>query len=127
LLIEVSEMIIYIDSDFKCHVTNKSGECRAIETDIFEGKCSAYIEGFRFVPAGESWTRHDGKVFHGEMITPFKDSQFLETVQSLYEEMKASSVKEERIAALEEDNAALREENALLMECILEMSEIVYA
>lgn len=120
-------MIIYVDSDFKCHVTNDAGTYKAVETDAFDGKCKAYIEGCRYVPAGESWTRPDGKVFHGEMITPFKDSQFLETVQSLYEEMKASSVKEERIAALEEDNAALREENALLMECILEMSEIVYA
>lgn len=33
----------------------------------------------------------------------------------------------ERITALEEDNAMLKEENAMLMECILEMSEIVYA
>ena len=112
-------MKIYIDSDFKCHTTN-DGTMTAVETDFFDGKCDAFIEGYRYIPYGETWTRSDGVVFHGEMIAPFKDSQFLETVQKLYEEMKASAVKEERIVALEE-------ENALLMECILEMSEIVYA
>lgn len=61
------------------------------------------------------------------MIAPWKDWQFLDTAQRLYEEMNASAIKEERIAALEEANAALQEENAMLTECVLELSEIVYA
>jgi hypothetical protein len=110
---------IYIDSEFKCHITN-DGTMTAVETEAFNGKCDTYIEGCRYIPAGESWTRSDGVVFTGTMIAPFKDSQLLEAAQKLYEEMNASAIKEERIAALEE-------ENAMLMECILEMSEIVYA
>ena len=110
---------IYIDSEYKCHIAN-DGTMTAIETDFFDGKCDAYIEGYRFIPSGESWTRPDGVVFHGEMISPWKDYLFLETAQKLYEEMNASAIKEERIVALEA-------ENAMLMECVLEMSEIVYA
>ena len=54
---------IYIGSDFKCHVSN-DGTMAAVETDFFDGKCDAFIEGYRFIPSGESWTRSDGVVFH---------------------------------------------------------------
>lgn len=108
---------IYIEpGTFKCHVTN-DGTMTAVETDFFDGKCDTFIEGYRFVPEGEIWTRSDGVVFHGEMIAPWKDSGLLETAQSLYEETLADK---ERITALEE-------ENAMLTECVLELSEIVYA
>ena len=33
----------------------------------------------------------------------------------------------ETVAALQEDNKTLKEENAMLKQCLLEMSEIVYA
>ena len=117
---------IYLDSEFKCHTVN-DGTMTSVETAYFDGMCDTYIEGFRFVPSGESWTREDGVVFNGEMVSPWMDWQFLYTAQKLYEEMNASAVKEERIAALEEANAALQEENAMLTECVLELSEIVYA
>lgn len=107
---------VYINSEYQCHVTD-DGTMTAVETDFFDGKCDTFIEGYRFVPAGESWTRSDGVIFYGEMIAPFKDGQLLSTVQSLYEE---TVVSEERISALEE-------ENAMLTECVLEMSEVVYA
>jgi hypothetical protein len=107
---------IYLDKDFKCHVSDNC-EMTVVETDFFDGKCDTFIEGYRFIPEGESWTRKDGKVFVGEMIMPFKDYQLLATAQSLYEEGLKN---EDRITALEE-------ENAMLMECILEMSEIIYA
>lgn len=117
---------IYIDSEFKCHVS-PADNMTAIETDFFDGKCDTFIEGYRFVPSGQTWTRKDGVTFEGEMIAPWKDYQFLETAQKLYEEMKASAIKEDRILALEEANSALQEENAMLTECVLELSEIVYA
>lgn len=107
---------IYLDLDFKCHVED-NGTMSHIETDFFDGKCNAFIEGYRFIPAGKSWTRPDGVVFEGEMIVPWKDFQVLEMAQALYEE---SLVDKERISMLEENNM-------MLMECILEMSEIVYA
>ena len=75
---------IYIDSDFKCHVTN-DGTMTAVETDYFDGKCDAFIEGYRFVPDGESWTREDGAEFQGEMISPWKDYSELDAVQREYE------------------------------------------
>ena len=77
-------MQIYIDLDFKCHVVN-DGTMSAVETDAFEGKCDAFIEGYRFVPSGECWTRSDGVVFYGEMIAPWKDYAELDEAQRQYE------------------------------------------
>ena len=75
---------IYIDSEFKCHISD-DGTMTAIETDVFDGKCDTYIEGFRFVPHGESWTRSDGVVFYGEMVSPWKDYAELEATQREHE------------------------------------------
>ena len=81
-------MTIYIDSDCKCHTSPGDG-LTAVETDAFEGKCSRYIEGYRFVPGGEIWTREDGQVFEGEMIAPWRDYELLAEFQALYEEEQA--------------------------------------
>ena len=78
------QLKIYLDSDFKCH-TSDDGTMTAVETDFFDGKCDAFIEGYRFVPSGESWTRSDGEVFKGEMITPWKDYAELDAAQREYE------------------------------------------
>ena len=78
-------MAIYIDTDFKCHASNPDGTTTAVETDFFDGKCDAYIEGYRFVPAGAEWIRPDGAVFSGEMIAPWKDWQELDSAQREYE------------------------------------------
>jgi len=84
---------IYIDSDFKCHVSNDD-TMRAVETDFFDGKCEAYIEGYRFVPEGESWTRDDGEVFTGEMISPWVDWHELDSAQRVYEKTILSEYEE---------------------------------
>jgi hypothetical protein len=76
---------IYIDSDFKCH-TSADDVLTAVETSFFDGKCNTFIEGYRFVPAGKSWTREDGQVFHGEMITPWKNYRELIAAQRQYEQ-----------------------------------------
>ena len=76
--------IVYIDNDFRCHLTN-DGSMRPVETDFFDGKCAAFIEGYRFVPSGESWTRDDGAVFAGQMITPAEDYHALAKAQAQYE------------------------------------------
>lgn len=75
---------IYIDSEFKCHTASAEG-LTAIETDAFDGKCNAYIEGYRFIPAGQTWTRADGVVFTGEMIAPWKPWAELDAVQREFE------------------------------------------
>jgi hypothetical protein len=75
---------IYIDSDYKCHISD-DGNMKAVETDYFDGKCDAFIEGYRFVPSGANWTRSDGVVFHGEMIAPWKPYAELDDAQREYE------------------------------------------
>jgi hypothetical protein len=81
-------MMIYIDSDFKCY-TEPAEDRTVVETAAFDGKCKKYIEGYRFVPDGQEWTRSDCVVFTGEMIAPFVDSRLLAAYQSGYEEMLA--------------------------------------
>ena len=76
-------MTIYIDNDYKCHVSAAEGR-RAIETDAFNGKCPEWIESYRFVPEGETWTREDGEVFKGEMVTPWKDLSEAYVAQTAY-------------------------------------------
>ena len=85
---------ICIDSDFKCHLTDY-GTMTAVETDCFDGKCDAYVEGYRFVPSGESWTRHDGVVFQGEMIAPWKPWSELDTAQREYERQQYEAMEAE--------------------------------
>lgn len=77
--------MVYIDNDYKCHPANLGGTYTAVETDFFDGKCDALIEGYRFIPSGESWTRSDGKVFKGEMIAPWKPYSELAAYQLQYE------------------------------------------
>lgn len=77
-------MVVFIDSEYKCHTTN-SGHFREVDTDFFDDKCKEYIEGTRFVPNGETWTRADGTVFAGEMIAPWKPWDELDAAQREYE------------------------------------------
>lgn len=58
---------------------------KEIETMVFDGKCDEFIEGYRFIPIGESWTREDGEVFYGSMISPWKDYAELDALQRAYE------------------------------------------
>ena len=82
-------MKIYIDSEYKCHVSPGEG-LTAVETDFFDGKAPGVIEGYRFVPEGQSWVREDGAVFAGEMVSPWKDWEELDEIQRAYErEMSA--------------------------------------
>lgn len=78
-------MKIYIDTEYKCHTTNPDGIFREFDVVAFDGKCAAYIKGRRYVPAGENWVREDGKVFTGEMISPWKNSAELDAAQREYE------------------------------------------
>ena len=76
---------IYVKpTTFECRVTD-DGTMIAVETDFFDNKCDTFIEGYRFVPKGESWTREDGEVFKGEMIAPLKDYAELDSAQRGYE------------------------------------------
>lgn len=95
-------MTIYIDNDFKCHVSGDDTR-RAFDVPFFDGKCAEFVEGYRYVPAGESWTRADGEVFRGEMISPWKDLSEAYAAQVAY--VTAQNAQYE--AALTEIEAAL--------------------
>lgn len=102
-------MTIYIDTDYKCHTASGPG-LTAVETDAFTGKCTAYIEGYRFVPSGSTWVRSDGAVFQGEMIAPWKPWDELDAAQREYERAQYAAVTEQNAeyeAALSEIETAL--------------------
>lgn len=84
-------MTIYIDSDFKCHISSGDG-LTTVETAAFDGKAPGYIEGYRFVPEGMSWVREDGAEFPGEMVTPWKPWEELDAVQREYEREQYNSL-----------------------------------
>lgn len=77
-------MKIYIDNDYKCHVSN-DGTMREFDVPFFDGKCDTFIEGYRYVPSGETWVREDGEAFKGEMISPWKPYDQLYKAQLEYE------------------------------------------
>ena len=103
-------MKLYLDADFRCHLSGGAGMTE-MDTELFDGKCPAYIEGYRFVPGGETWVREDGVVFRGEMIAPWKPWGELDDAQREYERQQ-----------LEEANA----QNAQLLETMAAMVEEVY-
>ena len=103
-------MKLYLDADFRCHLSGGAGMTE-IDTELFDGKCPAYIEGYRYVPPGERWVREDGVMFQGEMITPWKPWEELDDAQRAYERQQ-----------LEEANA----QNAQLLETMAAMVEEVY-
>ena len=95
-------MTIYIDDDYKCYVSDAEGR-RAVETNFFDGKCPEWIESYRFVPEGETWTREDGEVFKDEMVTPWKDLSEAYMAQTAYLERQNAQYE----AALSEIEVAL--------------------
>lgn len=102
-------MTIYIDSDYKCHTATADG-LTAVETTAFDGKCPAYIEGYRFVPSGSTWVRSDGAIFQGEMVAPWKPWDELDAAQREYEREQygtLSAQNAEYEAALSEIETAL--------------------
>ena len=78
-------MTIYIDSDCKCY-TADDGTRRAFDVPFFDGKCTEFIEGYRYVPSGERWVKPNGEFFRGEMIAPWKDYDYLQSAQEAYEQ-----------------------------------------
>lgn len=84
-------MTIYIDNDYKCHVTD-DGTMTEVETTAFDGMCTEYIEGYRYVPAGQTWTRSDGVEFTVKMISPWRDWAELDAAQREYERQQLADM-----------------------------------
>ena len=103
-------MTIYIDSDYKCHVSAAEGR-RAVETDAFNGKCPEWIESCRFVPAGETWVKENGEMFRGEMIAPWKDLGEAYAAQAEYvtQQLEAAQEALTNAPTTDEITAAIKE------------------
>lgn len=86
-------MTIYIDNDHKCHTTD-DGTRRAFDVPFFNGKCTEFIEGYRFVPSGETWIRPDGQTFTGEMIAPRLDYSGIAAIQAAVDRTRAQADEE---------------------------------
>lgn len=84
--------MVYIDSEFKCHVAN-DGTMKCVNADFFDGKCTTFIEGYRFIPQGEKWTDEKGVVFSGEMAFPWKPYSELDAAQREYERELAQAAR----------------------------------
>ena len=93
-------MQLYIDEDYRLHTQPGPG-LAAVELPEMDGKCRAYIEGYRYVPAGQSWTREDGEVFAGAMLSPARDHDTLAELQAVAEDEQAKAAAD--MAALVED------------------------
>ena len=86
-------MKIYIDSNYHCHITNPDGAYLEIETDFFNGKCDTFIEGYLYVPIGESCILPGGTTVLGGYIAPWKPYSELDAVQREYERQLLSQYK----------------------------------
>lgn len=70
---------IYLDADFKCHVAD-DGTMTAVETDSFDGKCDAYIEGFCY-DASKGYVH----------VFPWKPFNELDAAQRAYEKQQMAA------------------------------------
>ena len=97
-------MTIYIDSEYRCHTTNPDGAFREVilsesAKTFFADKCTTFIEGYRLKPEDETWVRVDGEVFSGgQMITPWKDFDELDSAQREYERQLLAELQENSIS-----------------------------
>ena len=105
-------MKVYIDSEFKCHVSPGEG-LTEVEVSFFDNKCNEFVEGYRYIPSGSVWTRDDGVEFAGEMVSPWKDYNELAMAQLAYLTVRYSKAQSD-IAEL--DSALLDAEYSNLME-----------
>jgi hypothetical protein len=78
-------MYLYLDGQCMAHARQDEQSARTPWEDrsgVFAGKCDAFIEGFRIVPEGQTWTREDGAAFSGLMIAPAADPKELLAAQT---------------------------------------------
>lgn len=93
-------MKFYIDEENKCHVTD-DGTMREVEDSCFDGKCPEYIEGFYYVPAGETAVI-EGVEYTGCMFSAFGDYAKMKLAQAQYELEQVKAELADADAALNE-------------------------
>lgn len=83
---------VFIDSEYNCHTNNPDGIFREIVDPFFDDKCQTFIEGYKYVPVGESWISPNGEVFTG-VITNWKPYSELYSAQREYEKQLLAEYK----------------------------------
>lgn len=68
------KMKIYIDNQYRCHTENPDGDFLEAEHEFFDGKCTAFVEGFCYDDSRGYLT-----------IYPWKPYSELEAAQRTYE------------------------------------------
>lgn len=97
------KIYVDIDNDFKCYTSN-AGTMVAINLEFFDGKCKAFIEGFRCIPATDASGNEIYTVF------AWREFSLLEEFQRQYEGLIAQQ--EDMKAALELLGVTNEEETA---------------
>lgn len=92
---------IYLDADFVCHLEPEIGYVE-YTTDLFDLMCDRYIEAHRLVPFGSTWTRKDGKVFNGLMVSLAVMDYLCTPYQKQYEEDQENMMSLDEVAELVE-------------------------
>lgn len=82
---------IYLDANFMCHAVN-DGTMQAVETDAFDGICSGALECYRFIPAGQTWMRPDGRITPGPFIQAAKEPVGIQRQYELDEAVRWTSM-----------------------------------
>lgn len=97
-------MKIYIDENYICHAENAEGRVE-VEQGFFDGKSTKFIEGYRYIPEGASYTREDGVELRGEMIYPIVDYDLLERLDLLEKISQSVVANSEYIVQMELEKA----------------------
>ena len=82
---------IYLDSEYMCHAEPADGR-QAVETDAFDGICSGALECYRFIPAGQTWMRPDGRITPGPFIQAVKEPVGIQRQYELDEAVRWTSM-----------------------------------
>lgn len=82
---------IYLDSNFMCYDKPAEGR-QAVETDAFDSLCAAALECYRYIPAGQAWTRPDGIIIPGLFIQAVKESIDIQRQHELDEAQRWGSL-----------------------------------
>ena len=78
---------IYLDSSFMCYTEPAEGR-QAVETDAFDGICAGALECYRYIPAGQTWARPDGRITPGPFIQAVKESAEIQRQHELDEAVR---------------------------------------
>lgn len=110
-------MTIYLDGDFIAHINPADGlEPWSDENNDLAGIDMNQIEKMRIVPNGKTWTRDDGHVFTGPMISAAisenGQSANVGLVQALQNANAVIAALDQMVVDLEYQNALLTIEQA---------------